>query len=112
MAESKLGKLAAVDEQRDAMHVAVIPAMLAVDLPPGCPVSIINGWAYPSGEHIGIIDPFLEAPLKKGNRVWVIMYPNTVVNLRHDWTHSAVPSDKVIRDYDDNNDDSDECRYC
>lgn len=110
MSESKLGKLVPVDAQRDAMHVAVLPALAGVVMEPGTHVRMQDGYAYAGGNTIGIVDPFLTEPVKPGNRFYVVIYPNKVTNLRHDWDHEELPriagEDELHDDYDDG------CRGC
>jgi hypothetical protein len=84
----KLGTVPTEDSERDAIHIAVAPAIAAVDMNPGQCVKVIEGEARPvhSGG-TGIIDPFLGKPVSKGNRVWVLLYQNTIVGMRHHWSH-------------------------
>ena len=79
---------------RDAVHVAVVSAEAASKLNPGVHVGrrpesterLIVGIA---DETIGIVDPFLEVTVQKGERFWLYLYPRTVTSLRHNWTHPA-----------------------
>jgi hypothetical protein len=92
--------------QRDAIHIAVAPMFIGDDdrASPGDEVQIMDGTTdhvvvvrdreHYGGNPIGIIDPFLKLDwksgqwnLKKGDRVWVYLFPNTITGLRHDWTH-------------------------
>lgn len=108
MAENLLGKFTTA-QHRDAMHVAVIPAELTEEVTPGTPVAVIGGRAYTKGGiHVGIVDPFLEGPtVGKGRKVWVLIYPNQVTDLRHEWSHAFIPDESDTQDsYED------DCRYC
>ncbi len=82
---------------RDAIHIAIYPAVAAHPLIPGQCVSF---WAKDNFElmgivdyddidnpPVGIVDPFLEGKIKKGTRFWVFLFPNTITALRHVWTH-------------------------
>lgn len=80
---------------RDAVHVAVVSAEAAGKLSPGQHVgrkpgstndSLIVGAA---DDAIGIVDPFLEVSVQKGQRFWLYLYPRTITSLRHNWTHPA-----------------------
>lgn len=116
MSESKLGMLATGEKNRDAVHVAVIPATLARRrMTPAMPVTIDrDGRCYPAAivDAIGIIDPFLgRADLAQGTEVWILMYPNTVQNLRHDWSHPAIPDNKVLV-YEEPEEEDNSCSGC
>jgi hypothetical protein len=38
---------------------------------------------------IGIVDPFLDQPVRPGEEFWVFVYPNTITGMRHYWQHPA-----------------------
>ncbi|MBA4062446.1 MAG: hypothetical protein C0501_01830 [Isosphaera sp.] len=83
------------DRRRDAVHVAVAPVTAAEALDPGQHVGFapagqaeVVGPADP-GRGVGVVDPFLTAPVRPGERFWLFLYPNTVTSLRHVWTHPA-----------------------
>ncbi len=94
-----LGETPTEDARRDAVHVAVAPVIAARTLQPGWHVGLDeNGQAYSptcdrrTEETVGIVDPFLDHWVDKGERFWLWLYPNTVTSLRHCWTHpSFVP---------------------
>jgi hypothetical protein len=90
MSELKLGKILNGTEQRDAFHVAVAPVAASQVLPIGEHVGLLpDGTASRSADAIGIVDPFLERPVKKGERFYLWLYPNTVTGMRHHWEHPA-----------------------
>jgi hypothetical protein len=84
--------------KRDAIHLAVIPAIAGMTgLQPGNPVKLVDGvalWALDDG--IGIVDPFLTEGVKKGERFWLVIYPRTINSLRHVWTHPALPDEPEL----------------
>jgi hypothetical protein len=84
-----IGELVEGDARRDAIHVAVAPVEAAEDLLPGQHVGLVSGLASSASAPIGVVDPFLKAPVLKGQRFWLFLYPNTVTSLRHVWTHPA-----------------------
>lgn len=85
-----IGKILTDEPQRDAIHMAIAPVVAACNLEPGEHVGVNDkGEADPSAEHIGIVDPFLRAPVKQRERCWLFLYPNTITSLRHDWSHPA-----------------------
>ena len=113
MAESKLGQLATDEKNRDAVHVAVIPAVLVSDGHPSMAVAIFGNYAMAAdkdNQAVGIVDPFLRGVIQKGTKVWILMYPNTVNNLRHDWDHPAIPEPKA--EEPELEDDYDGCSGC
>jgi len=111
MSESKLGKLVSTDETaRDAMHVAVVPVSAGVELKAGQHIRIQDGYAYPGGNTVGIVDPFLPSSIKPGDRFYLVVYPNRVTNLRHDWDHDAIPRHDMENELHDDYDDG--CRGC
>ncbi len=85
-----LGQLIEGEQQRDAIHIAVAPVEAGETLQPGSHVGILaDGSVGDCDNPIGIIDPFLERKVRKSEKCWLFLYPNTVTGLRHDWTHPA-----------------------
>lgn len=82
-----IGKLVQTEQVRDAIHVAVAPMEAAEVLYPGQRIGIYNGLALASAHSIGIVDPFLESRVMKGERFWMFLFPGTVTSLRHEWKH-------------------------
>jgi hypothetical protein len=92
-----LGTIISPEEKRDAIHLAVFPAVAAVELTAGEHVGFDeDGKAtlVPMGSDraVGIVDPFLEAPVWKGQRFWLVVYPRQISSLRHVWEHPAFPA--------------------
>ncbi len=85
-----VGQLITDDAYRDAIHIAIIPMTAREELNPGQHVGMINNEAY--GHHpepLGVVDPFLDRAVNPGQRFWLFLYPNTITNLRHVWTHPS-----------------------
>lgn len=82
------------DRRRDAVHVAVAPVTAGHRLTPGQHVGL-SADSYdvagdtPPHRRIGIVDPFLTAPVEEGQRFWLFLYPNSITGLRHIWSHPA-----------------------
>lgn len=88
MSDVILGQLVSPTEQRDAIHVAVIPMLASEMLRPGQRVGIVgDGIAGPSSDVVGIVDPFLLDVVPKHAGFWLCLLPNTVTGMRHHWVH-------------------------
>lgn len=90
----KLGKLITDEQERDAVHIAVVPVEAGCELKPGYHVGIdATGKAYygitTQSGNIGIVDPFLKGIVPAGKVFWLFLYPGSITSLRHDWTHPA-----------------------
>lgn len=88
------GQLIDEHQKRDAVHIAIAPVVAAERLSPGQHI----GFSDPgdtemvgsrAANHIGIVDPFLSAPVYAGERFWMLLYPQTVTGMRHEWEHPA-----------------------
>lgn len=84
-----IGKLLTGKEGRDAVHVAIVPVIAAIDLQPGQRVGLDGDKVSPSAKHVGIIDPFLKEPVKEGQCCWLFLFPLTITGLRHVWSHPS-----------------------
>jgi len=86
-----LGTIIDDAQKRDAIHLAVEPVVAGERLRPGDHITIEGGVAISTevGAGLGIVDPFLAAPVKKGERFWFIMYPRMITSLRHVWAHPS-----------------------
>ena len=92
---------------RDAIHVAVYPIIAGETLYPGQPLKLkpdgrtrtvignatitTEGLAAQCLPPLGILDPFLPDPIHAGDSAWMLICPNTITSLRHDWTHPGLP---------------------
>lgn len=89
-----LGTIIGEHERRDAIHLAVFPAVAAHTLRAGEHVGFFNGGlAGVSETPVGIVDPFLTTAVQVGQRFWLIVYPRQITSLRHVWTHPAFPEE-------------------
>lgn len=98
MSELPIGKLIDDTAGRDAIHIAIAPVTAGEDLAPGAHIGFMDdkkelvcGWK----SLIGIVDPFLKDGVKRGERFWMFLYPNTITSLRHEWTHPAFEDPKA-----------------
>ena len=107
-----LGTIITSGESRDAIHLAVDPVEAGTTLAPGDHVVIKEGLAVRApgiGKGVGIVDPFLQDVVKKGDWFWLVVYPRTITTLRHVWEHPAFPdavegkgaSERWLRDFVD-----------
>lgn len=96
--QSKLGigKLITRDQHRDAIHVAIAPVVADHSMPPGSHVGVSKtGCANQTLPHVGIIDPFLNKDVAKGDKCWLFLYPGTITSLRHEWIHPAFDGEVI-----------------
>jgi hypothetical protein len=94
--QDAIGKLLDATQARDAIHIAVAPAVAFVKLAPGQHVGLKGGKATPNATNlIGIVDPFLKAAVKEGERFFIFLYPNTITGLRHVWRHPEFDGDRA-----------------
>jgi hypothetical protein len=104
MSDVQVGITPLADAGRDAIHIAIIPVTAAETLKPGQVVTISmddGPWAYgalsrrPEANPIGVIDPFLDKPVKAGERCWLFLNPRTITSLRHVWSHPDFPEEEM-----------------
>lgn len=99
--EAKLGTLPQGNEGKDAVHIAIIPAIAGMFLQCGMSVKMNRGGhaiECPEKDAIGIVDPFLKqnnACVVKGSWFWLCLYPKTITGLRHVWEHPSFPMTEV-----------------
>jgi hypothetical protein len=112
------------DAGRDAIHLAVEPAIAGEILEAGEQVGLVLGPSGPravriypassSVQPLGIVDPFLARPVSAGERFWLVVFPRTITSLRHVWSHPNFPepvdgsqrakSERWLRDFCDRSD--------
>lgn len=98
-----LGRLIDGDKGRDAIHIAIAPVEATEKLMPGQGINLVEGdntrvKSARGGTWSGIVDPFLQAPVLRGERFWMWMRPGSITSLRHEWTHPAF-GPEVTRTY-------------
>ena len=94
-----LGTIHTHIEKRDAIHLGVEPVVAGECLDPGDRIGIIDGKAYDAGTtrkgkivpYMGIVDPFLDRGLDRGDRFWLVVPPRKITSLRHVWEHPDFP---------------------
>ena len=80
MADPQFGRLVPADfpDERDAIHIATAAVFATEDLNPGDHVGFVTKDNNKMGRSeiapLGIVDPFLPKPVKKGERFWVFLY--------------------------------------
>lgn len=90
--QPNVGELCHENAMRDAVHFALAPVEADCTLWAGQHVGLTAGGratCLANCHPIGIVDPFLKGEVKKGQRFWLFLYPNTITGLRHSWTHPA-----------------------
>lgn len=92
-----LGTIIDTTQKRDAIHLAVDPVTAGERLRPSDRITVRNGIAWADDENpLGIVDPFLSAPVKPGQVFWFVMMPRMVTSLRHVWAHPAFADEVSI----------------
>jgi hypothetical protein len=85
-----LGTIITAEEKRDAIHLAVIPVQATIPVRAG---DDVNAEGKPERPYVGIVDPFLKAPVYAGEWFWLVIYPRQITSLRHVWSHPAFPEE-------------------
>lgn len=89
-----LGQTPTSAHQRDAIHIAVLPMVSDEILDPGQSVALHDGKAVAlriGQKPVGVVDPFRAESILPGTTFWLMLYPQTITSLRHEWTHPAFP---------------------
>lgn len=89
-----LGKIITTPQQRDAIHIAVVPVAAGQKLKAGDKVFINRNGMAELGAigSVGVVDPFLTVSVQHGETFWLYLNPGSITSLRHDWTHPAFPA--------------------
>lgn len=98
----KLGTLIDGKAGRDAIHIAIAPVVAIEKLHAGQHIGFPNDGdtvnvSGSANKLIGIVDPYLPAFVMPGQSFYMLLYPQTITSLRHEWTHpvfSAVTVEK------------------
>lgn len=96
--EARLGHLITEpgeQNQRDAVHIAVVPVEATTRLARGQEIGVTADGkksVVGSGVLVGIVDPFLVLDVMPGETFWLFLFQGSVNTLRHEWTHDAFPS--------------------
>ena len=90
-----LGKLIADDStsDRDAFHIAIAPVVAAEKLKAGDRIGFVDDSSITVSRFaekiIGIVDPYLESPVKESQRFYMCLLPNTTTGMKHLWQHPS-----------------------
>lgn len=87
-----LGTIIGPEEKRDAIHLAVVPIRARMILRAG---DNVNAEGLKERPYVGIVDPFLKAPVDIGEWFWLVIYPRQITSLRHVWSHPAFPEEEL-----------------
>ena len=96
-----MGTIHKVAYERDAVHVAVVSVIASTKLKTGDHIGLVGDdqeTVGPSASPIGIVDPFIKGAVKKGDRFWMFLYPNSITGLKHVWNHPAFTEKVAQRD--------------
>ncbi len=101
MSQVNVGQIITTPEQRDAIHVAIVPVIATVKLKPGQSIGLSDAeklTVSPETPGIGIVDPFLTVSVRPNERFWMFLHPGSITSLRHDWTHPAFTKEKTAEE--------------
>lgn len=88
-----------MDQQRDAIHVAVVPIEAGEAIRPGSKIKLHGKLASEAktnqelSQSVGVADPFLGVQIQRGQWFWLFLNPGSITSLRHDWSHPAFEDD-------------------
>jgi hypothetical protein len=94
-----IGQFLKGGEDRDCIHIAIMPAIAADGIYRSQEVGLAYGTTDPfmakyrgyGLDPIGIVDPFLkDYKVEKRTRIWVFLFPGSIVGLRHHLLARAV----------------------
>lgn len=100
MSDAKVGVLIEGFAYRDAIHIAIAPVEAYDAITPGGQIKLKEGsttlavrcsHGVEGNGVLGIADPFLTTTIKKGQKFWMFLLPQTITGMRHQWMHPAFP---------------------
>lgn len=104
----QLGKLIDSPQQRDAVHIAIVPLIAGEHLDAGEKFRLaygtkniaLRGDYNEDSEVAGVVDPFLPGwgGVEKGQEFWGLLFPNTVTGMRHEWFNPTFDEPAVGKD--------------
>lgn len=101
--QAHIGQIHSVSLPRDAVHVAVVQVTAGEDLHRGDHITKDGVKGVPE---IGIVDPFIDRPIKKGEAFYLFLYPGSAEDLTHQYVHPVLDADhpkikarKVVMDW-------------
>lgn len=88
---------------RDAIHIAVVPVIADEELKPGTKVRLVDikvglhdvAIAANERPYLGVVDPYLQSSVQRGERFWLYLNPGSIRGLRHEWTHPAFDKEQA-----------------
>ena len=87
---------------RDAVHVPIIPVYALEFLLPGQPIVIMKQpdkfvacKAGTISKAVGVVDPFLNGVVVKGQLFYCFVKPEMVQKLWHEWPHKEIDNGKI-----------------
>ena len=97
-----VGTLSDHKQPRDAVHFAVESVMAGETLRPGDDIGFLpDGSVGYVDKPVGIVDPFLKVlRIKKGDWLWLFVYPREITSLRHVWTHPDFPATPDLPEFE------------
>lgn len=88
--QEHIGTIHSVELPRDAVHIAVVQITAGETLVAGDYISK-DGLKRPPT--IGIVDPFLDRQVKIGEKFYLFLFPGSVTDLTHHYTHPILDAD-------------------
>lgn len=95
---------------RDAIHIPVVQVICDEDhLDAGQRIALRAGTDLAYKEEYrstGVVDPYLDGSLMRGDKFWMFLFPGTVTGMVHQWKHpefthleASSPAEQWLRDF-------------